>query len=182
MTGKEHNKLLSIFFFVQGGLQLFIGILMTLIYGGIGGAFLAGGHKQEDQMVGGIFVVVAVCIGMIIAAIAAFNLFTGLKLLKERRIGRTLGIIASCFALLNFPLGTALGIYGLWFLIGEIGKNFTPARQHHPALHRRRRRIAGNRSFKRLIKNEPYDERVERLVCFAVGFSIDSSFRFFNKR
>ena len=124
MTAREHNKLLSIFFFIQGGLQLVIGIIMTLVYGGVGGALLAGGHKQEDRMVGGVFVVVAVFIGIMIAAFAAFNLFTGLKLLKERRIGRTLGIVASCLALLNFPLGTALGIYGLWFLFGDLGKNF----------------------------------------------------------
>ena len=124
MTAREHNKLLSIFFFIQGGLQLLIGIIMTLVYGGVGGALLAGGHKQEDRMVGGVFVVVAVVIGIMIAAFAAFDLFTGLKLLKERRIGRTLGIVASCLALLNFPLGTALGIYGLWFLFGDLGKNF----------------------------------------------------------
>ena len=124
MTAREHNKLLSIFFFIQGGLQLLIGIIMTLVYGGVGGALLAGGHKQEDRMVGGVFVVVAGFIGIMIAAFAAFNLFTGLKLLKERRIGRTLGIVASCLALLNFPLGTALGIYGLWFLFGDLGKNF----------------------------------------------------------
>ena len=124
MTAREHNKLLSIFFFIQGGLQLVIGIIMTLLYGGVGGALLAGGHKQEDRMVGGVFVVVAVFIGIMIAAFAAFNLFTGLKLLKERPIGRTLGIVASCLALLNFPLGTALGIYGLWFLFGDLGKNF----------------------------------------------------------
>ena len=124
MTAREHNKLLSIFFFIQGGLQLLIGIIMTLVYGGVGGALLAGGHKQEDRMVGGVFVVVAVFIGIMIAAFAAFNLFTGLKLLKERRIGRTLGIVASCIALLNFPLVTALGIYVLWFLFGDLGKNF----------------------------------------------------------
>ena len=62
MTAREHNKLLSIFFFIQGGLQLLIGIIMTLVYGGVGGALLAGGHKQEDRMVGGVFVVVAVVI------------------------------------------------------------------------------------------------------------------------
>jgi hypothetical protein len=124
MTAREHNKLLSIFFFIQGGLQLVIGVIMTLVYGGVGGALLAGGHKQEDRMVGGVFVVVAVVIGIMIAAFAAFNLFTGLKLLKERRVGRTVGIVASCLALLSFPLGTALGIYGLWFLFGDLGKNF----------------------------------------------------------
>lgn len=124
MTAKEHNKLLSIFFFVQGGLQLFIGILMALIYGGVGGMMLSTARRQEDQVIGGIFMVVAICVGLFIIAFSAFNLFTGLKLLKEQRVARTLGIVASCLALLSFPLGTALGIYGLWFLFGDLGKSF----------------------------------------------------------
>lgn len=124
MTAKEHNKLLSIFFFVQGGLQLFIGILMALIYGGVGGMMLSTARRQEEQVMGGIFVVVAICVGLFILLFSAFNLFTGFKLLKEQRIARTLAIVASCLALLSFPLGTALGIYGLWFLFGDLGKNF----------------------------------------------------------
>ena len=132
MTAKDHNRLLSIFFLIQGGLQLFIGILMAAIYGGVGGVMLSTARKQEEQMVGGIFVVLAVCIGILLAVFAGFYLFTGFKLLKERRIGRTLGIVASCLALLGFPLGTALGIYGLWFLFGDLGKQFYSAGNSAP--------------------------------------------------
>jgi hypothetical protein len=37
-------------------------------------------------------------------------------------IGRTLGIVVCSLMLLSFPLGTALGVYGLWFLLGDMGK------------------------------------------------------------
>ncbi|MEJ7701565.1 MAG: hypothetical protein WKF71_18255 [Pyrinomonadaceae bacterium] len=40
MTAKEHNKLLAIFFLINGGLQALGGIFVTLIYGGIGAAFM----------------------------------------------------------------------------------------------------------------------------------------------
>jgi len=34
------------------------------------------------------------------------------------------GIIASIICLPGIPLGTALGVYGLWFFFGEQGKSY----------------------------------------------------------
>ncbi|MGI8787827.1 MAG: hypothetical protein ACR2HG_08725 [Pyrinomonadaceae bacterium] len=124
MTAKEHNKLLSVFFLVHGGLQLFGGIIIVLIYGGFGIAVLSNARRNEEQAMGGIFLVMAFVVGFIVLLFAGFALLTGWKLLKEKSSGRILGIIASCIALLGFPLGTALGIYGLWFLFGEQGRQF----------------------------------------------------------
>ncbi len=47
---------------------------------------------------------------------AALALIAGYGLLNRAPWGRTLAIIAAIFALLKFPLGTALGIYTLWVL------------------------------------------------------------------
>jgi len=47
---------------------------------------------------------------------AALALVAGYGLLNRAPWGRTLAIIAAIFALLKFPLGTALGIYTLWVL------------------------------------------------------------------
>jgi hypothetical protein len=122
MTARDHNKLLSIFFFITGGFQIIIGIVMALIYAGVGTALVAGGEREEDQMVGGIMLAVSVGIGLFVTTIGTITLFTAYKISKLRRIGRTLGIVISVLSLFSFPLGTALGIYGLWFLLGDIGK------------------------------------------------------------
>lgn len=124
MTAKDHNKLLGIFFTIHGGMQLIGGVLAALIYGGMGAFVLSTSRRSEEQMVGGIFLLIAILVGLLILVFAGFYLLTGFKLMKEQRIGRILGIIASCLALLGFPLGTALGIYGLWFFFGELGNNF----------------------------------------------------------
>ena len=124
MTARDHNKLLSIFFFINGGIQLLIGIFVVLVYGILGGALVAGGAKDEDQFVGGVFLVMAVIVGVIILLFAGFYLYSGFKMLREQKIGRTLGIVGSIMALLSFPIGTALGVYGLWFLFGDEGRNF----------------------------------------------------------
>lgn len=124
MTGREHSKLLGIFFLVQGGLQIFGGLFVALIYGGMGAAFMTQSRRSEDQMMGGIFIVIAIVAVFFILIFAGLNFFAGWRLFKQQLNARTLGIVASCIALLSFPLGTALGIYGLWFFFGDEGKRF----------------------------------------------------------
>jgi len=122
MTGKDHNKLLSIFHLIQGGLQAFGGIVVALVYGGLGLAMRQSARNSEEQMMGTIFIVLAFVIAPIILLFAAINLTAGCKMLKEKAGARNWGIAASVVSLLSIPLGTALGIYGLWFLLGDEGK------------------------------------------------------------
>ena len=124
MTARDHNKLLSIFYFIMAGLQLFGGIVMALIYIVMGGAVLSTSGREEEQIMGGVFVGVGLVVGGIVIALGGLTLLTAIKVLKERPVGRTLGIIISILVLLSFPIGTALGVYGLWFFLGEAGKNF----------------------------------------------------------
>jgi len=45
------------------------------------------------------------------------GLIAGVGLLKLRPWARILGIVISAVNILNFPFGTALGVYGLWVLL-----------------------------------------------------------------
>lgn len=124
MQAREHNKLLGIFLLVNGGLQVLGGLICILIYGGMGVAMLTSARRSEEQSIGLVFLVLAVVVGILVLAFAGLFLLSGWKLFKETSGARTWGIIACCVALLGFPLGTALGIYGLWFLFGEQGRQF----------------------------------------------------------
>jgi len=124
MTARDHNKLLSTFYFILAGLQVLIGLFMAIIYVVIGGAALSTGRRDEDQVLGGVFLVLGLVVGIVCLLLSGLTLFTGLKVRKEQPIGRILGIIISILVVLSFPIGTALGIYGLWFFLGETGKNF----------------------------------------------------------
>jgi len=53
---------------------------------------------------------------------ALVEIFTGLKIRKMSPTGRILGIVLSILSLFSFPLGTALGIYGLWALLSREGE------------------------------------------------------------
>lgn len=124
MTAKEHNKLLGIFMLVQGGLQIFGGILCAVIYGGMGLSFMSRAQTSEERTVGNILLIMAIVVVPVVLIFAGLFLTAGWKLFKEKAGARTWAIVASIIALLGFPLGTALGIYGLWCLFGERGKQF----------------------------------------------------------
>lgn len=124
MTARDHNKLLAIFYFVMAGLQLLGGIFMFIVYVVLGGAMMSTSSRDEDQMVGGIFMGIGVIAGIVMLLIGLLTLFTASSVLKQKPIGRTLAIVLSILSLFSIPLGTALGIYGLWFFLGDTGKNF----------------------------------------------------------
>jgi hypothetical protein len=60
---------------------------------------------------------VLTCFGWLILAKAATGFFTGWGLLQREAWARTRALVVGFVALLNIPLGTALGIYTLWVLL-----------------------------------------------------------------
>jgi hypothetical protein len=124
MTAKEHNRLAGIFLLAHGGFQAVIMIFVCLIYGGIGSAVFATAKKQEEQMVGAIFVLAILFVAFLSIVFVVPQIVGGWKLLKEKPSAKTWGIIGSVIACMSFPIGTAAGVYGLWFLFGDIGKNY----------------------------------------------------------
>ncbi len=123
MTAREHNKMLGILFLVYTGFQL-LGVIVGFlaIFGMLG--FIASEAKGRDTAP--LAIMTVVFIGAMFFAVLFLipSLVAGLKMRKGKLSGRTWGIIAAIIALLNIPFGTALGIYALWFLFGEEGKNF----------------------------------------------------------
>lgn len=108
----------------HGGLQMVAIIFISIVYGVIGSAMLVGGRKGEEQMVGAIFIGI-IALLVIVAVIFALPQFIGgYKLFKEKANARTWGIVGSIISCLSFPFGTAAGVYGLWFLFGDMGKQF----------------------------------------------------------
>ncbi len=124
MTAKEQNKLVGIFLMIHGGMQAIVMVFLALIYGGLGAGLFASARRQEEQMIGAIFVMAIIFIGFFSLLFIIPQLLGGWKIYKELPNARMWGIIGSIVACLSFPLGTAAGVFGLVFLFGEEGKRF----------------------------------------------------------
>lgn len=125
MTAPDHNRLVGIFLMVHGGMQALILLLLSFVYGLMGLAMMAsGGGDGGPIAVGLIFIVMVVILLCVAAVFCGPQILGGYKLLKQKPNARTWGIIGSIVAVLSFPLGTAVGVYAMWFLFGDMGKQF----------------------------------------------------------
>jgi uncharacterized membrane protein len=106
-----HRRILGIVFIVMNALTL----LVALGFGAFGLAIGQFGmqHARADEEA----VVTAVLVGVTgcLFVMGLPGIITGIGLLKRRPWSRMLALVLGCLALPNVPLGTALGIYTIWF-------------------------------------------------------------------
>ena len=115
---EQHVRLLAILNIAMGALGVCTALIVLALFGGLAG--VAGAQPNPDSHVG------AAVLGMIgglvflfIVVVSVPGLIAGIGLLNFRPWAQTLTIIVSVLHLLNIPLGTALGIYGLWVLLKD---------------------------------------------------------------
>jgi len=129
MTVIEHNKILAIGFGVFAAIFAFTFLLLMVVSLGV---FVALGITSANDpgngpgagigIIGG---VVAVIFYALLGAIFVLPLaVASRKMLKRRRNARPWGIIAAILVVTIIPLGTMLGIYGLWFFFSAEGRRF----------------------------------------------------------
>lgn len=125
MTAREHNRTVGILLLAYLGLQIVgivIGVVFGLMFAGIAMVEAnTNGNEAVPLMFFGVFFVVILLFSALLLVPVGLG---GWKMFKEKPNAKTWGLVASIIAMLNFPLGMALGIYGLWFLLGDKGKEF----------------------------------------------------------
>jgi len=129
MTDVDHNRILAFGFAVFAAIFFFTFLLLLLVTTGVFVAlgFSLASESGDDKQVGigilgGIFTVVFyVVLGLICVlptALASWKLF------KRKSRARLWATVAAIVILPVLPMGTALGIYALWFLYSPVGKHF----------------------------------------------------------
>ena len=71
---------------------------------------------------------VAGVVGLFVIAMGGGAAAAGAGLLQYKSWGRVLAIIMAILMLFKFPIGTAVGIYGLWVLFSHEGQEYYKAR------------------------------------------------------
>jgi uncharacterized BrkB/YihY/UPF0761 family membrane protein len=129
MTVVEHNKLLALGFAVFAVIFAFTFLLLLVVSLGVfvalGISFAneTGNSKQAGiGIIGGVAAVVFY--GLLGAIFVLPMAFASRKMFKRRRDARIWGVIAAILVATIIPLGTMLGVYGLWFFFSTEGRKF----------------------------------------------------------
>ncbi len=118
---ESHVKLLGILLIVYNSLHLLAALAFILGLGIVGRIV---GELNLPFGVGELLrVLLPVLVGLLLA-VSALGILGGAALLQHDRWGRMLVIVLSCINLLRMPVGTALGIYGLWVLMSAEGEAY----------------------------------------------------------
>ncbi len=106
-----HIKVLGLLYLIWGGLGLLAVVAVLVIFGATGviASFEDPGAGVALGIIGSIAVIITLVVSLP-------NLLAGWGLIAYKPWSRILTIILSIIHLFGFPLGTALGIYGLWVL------------------------------------------------------------------
>ena len=115
---QTHVKVVAVLYIVMGALNLLAAMLFGL---GVGIASMAVGMSNDPDATTAL-----PFIGLAGGALVAFFLILSLPLifvawglLKHREWARIAGIVIAALLVFHVPIGTAVGVYGLWTLLNS---------------------------------------------------------------
>jgi hypothetical protein len=106
---QQHITMLGWLYIVGHAIFLVIGAFVVALLIGVG---VATGDSEARAVLG----VVGTSIGLLLAALGIPGLVAGYGLLARKIWARLLAIVVGILGLVNFPFGTAIGLYTLWVL------------------------------------------------------------------
>ena len=117
---QQHVTALGVLFIVLGVLGLIGFVVVVLVFGGAAGIVSVAAADEPDAAVAiPILGMVGVVIAALILILSLPDILVGIGLLGFRPWARIAGIVLSILGLLHFPIGTAVGVYGLWVLLNR---------------------------------------------------------------
>jgi hypothetical protein len=122
---QQHIKILGVLNIVWGAMGAFAGLAIMLIFGVAFGIVGSASYQQPGASVAlPIIAIIGGAISIFLLLISVPAIIAGIGLIRFRPWARVLSIIISALHLLNIPIGTALGIYGLWVLFSQESQQY----------------------------------------------------------
>ena len=118
---EQHIVILGWLYIVSHLFFLLIGGFIFVLLTGIGAV---SGDTQATAILG----IVGTSVGLLMGALALPGLIAGWGLLSRKAWARVLALVVGFLNLVNFPLGTAIGLYIAWVLLqSDAADYFRPA-------------------------------------------------------
>jgi len=116
---RDHVRILAYLHIVFGALGMTAAVIVLFVFGGIAGIVGAAnsGNPEASHVAMPIIAIIGLAISVGVLLLSLPGIIAGFGLLRFRPWARLLMIVLSALNLLSIPIGTALGVYGLWVLM-----------------------------------------------------------------
>jgi hypothetical protein len=109
---QQHITILGWLYIVGYAFFLLIGIFIFVLLTSIGAV-------TGDQQAMVVLSIVGTAVGGLLVVLAIPGIVAGVGLLARKSWARYLAIVVAILGLVNFPIGTLVGVYALWILLQE---------------------------------------------------------------
>jgi hypothetical protein len=116
---QTHVKVLGVGYLAVGGLLLVLALFLVVTMGGVAGIVGASADPEDAAIAIPILGFAGTALAAFFGLFAFPSLLTGYGLLNYKPWARIVGIVLSAISLVNIPIGTILGAYGLWVLLNK---------------------------------------------------------------
>jgi hypothetical protein len=113
-----HVKVLGVLHAVMGALGLLCALALILIFGGVAGIVGASGDPDAAVAIP-ILGLTGTALVSFVVLLSLPSVIIGIGLYQRRPWARIGGIVLSIIDLFGVPIGTIVGIYGLWVLFSK---------------------------------------------------------------
>jgi hypothetical protein len=116
---QTHIKVLGVIYLAVGGLMLVLALFLILAMGGAAGIVGATAEPEDAAIAIPVLGFAGTALAAFLGIFSLPSLITGYGLLNFKPWARIVGIILSAISLINIPIGTIVGAYGLWVLLSK---------------------------------------------------------------
>ena len=116
---KTHVKILGWVMIVANALLLLLGLLFFLFFSGLGTVVAV-----EDPIAMRVLIIVGTIALITIGVLSLPGIIAGAGLLRRQNWARYLALVVSFLGLINVPVGTVMGIYGIFVLIQRSAEGY----------------------------------------------------------
>jgi hypothetical protein len=114
-----HVKVLGVIYLAVGACMLLAAAFLVVTMGGVAGIVRATADPHDATIAIPILGLAGTAFVMFLGVMGLPSVITGYGLVNFRPWSRILGIVLSAVSLINIPIGTAVGAYGLWLLLNK---------------------------------------------------------------
>jgi hypothetical protein len=116
---QQHATVLGWLHIFGNAIMFLLGCFVFALLWGIG---VATGDSEATRILG----IVGTSVGALLVVLGIPGIVAGYGLLRRKAWGRILAMVVGFLGLVNFPIGTAIGIYTFWVLLqGEAADYFS---------------------------------------------------------